>query len=368
MGSGDGARSWVATGVVSSVATMTTGGATVRAGLIATDALIETGTSGGVLLDRDGHAVGVLTTGADRVGVAVPIGTARDVADQLRKTGKAGHGWIGVTGRRRPRPTRRRGPRHRGRRRAARPSAAGIRADDVIVAIGRRPVTRMADLIAEVRALHPGAEVDAPDLARRHHEDRSITLGDMPADADARQHEHDAAPGRPGDDSAGRCGPAARDWRRDHRDPPRGPARRRRQGAAQRGAVGLPARSSGRTGPWRERLGITEGEVLERLGKVKELGVLRQLSAIFDTRALGYNSALVAAKVDPDHIDEAAEVISAHPGVSHNYKRNHDYNLWYTLATPPGEDFDAHLDVLHTASGRASSPASCRRSCSTRSA
>ncbi len=100
-----------------------------------------------------------------------------------------------------------------------------------------------------------------------------------------------------------------------------------------------------------ERLGVSEGEVLERLARVKELGVLRQLSAIFDTRALGYNSALIAAKLDPDHIDQAAETISAHPGVSHNYKRNHEYNLWYTLATPPNEDFDAHLDVLHTTSG-----------------
>ena len=65
--------------------------------------------------------------------------------------------------------------------------------------------------------------------------------------------------------------------------------------------------------------------------------MLRQLSAIFDTRALGYTSALVAAKVDPDHIDDAAAVISAHPGVSHNYKRNHAYNLWYTIAVPPGD-------------------------------
>jgi DNA-binding Lrp family transcriptional regulator len=84
---------------------------------------------------------------------------------------------------------------------------------------------------------------------------------------------------------------------------------------------------------------------------VKDTGVLRQLSAIFDTRALGYMSALVAAKVDPDRIDAAAAVISEHPGVSHNYKRNHEYNLWYTLAVPPGEDFDAHLDELHRASG-----------------
>ena len=59
----------------------------------------------------------------------------------------------------------------------------------------------------------------------------------------------------------------------------------------------------------------------------------------------------MAAKVDPDHIDDAAAVISEHPGVSHNYKRNHDYNLWYTLAVPPGQSIDDHLDVLHRDSG-----------------
>jgi DNA-binding Lrp family transcriptional regulator len=100
-----------------------------------------------------------------------------------------------------------------------------------------------------------------------------------------------------------------------------------------------------------ERLGRTEDEVLGALRSAKDAGVLRQLSAIFDTRALGYSSALVAAKVDPDRIDAAAAVINQHPGVSHNYKRNHAYNLWYTLAVPPGEDFDAHLDELHRSSG-----------------
>ena len=102
-----------------------------------------------------------------------------------------------------------------------------------------------------------------------------------------------------------------------------------------------------------ERLGIDEPEVRDRVAKVKEPGVLRQLSAIFDTRALGYSSALVAAKVDPDHIDEAAAVISEHPGVSHNYKRNHAYNLWYTVAVPPGDSLDEHIDVLHRDVGRA---------------
>ena len=100
-----------------------------------------------------------------------------------------------------------------------------------------------------------------------------------------------------------------------------------------------------------ERLGVDEPTVRDRVAKVKESGVLRQLSAIFDTRALGYSSALIAAKVDPDHIDEAAAVISEHPGVSHNYKRNHDYNLWYTVAVPPGDSLAEHIDVLHRESG-----------------
>jgi siroheme decarboxylase len=100
-----------------------------------------------------------------------------------------------------------------------------------------------------------------------------------------------------------------------------------------------------------DRLGLSEPEVRDRVARVKDLGVLRQLSAIFDTRALGYGSSLVAAKVDPDRIDEAAEVISAHPGVSHNYKRNHDFNLWYTIAVPPGESLEEHVDVLHRESG-----------------
>jgi DNA-binding Lrp family transcriptional regulator len=100
-----------------------------------------------------------------------------------------------------------------------------------------------------------------------------------------------------------------------------------------------------------ERLGLDEPAVRARVARVKGLGVLRQLSAIFDTRALGYGSALVAAKVDPDRVDEAAAVISAHPGVSHNYKRNHAYNLWYTIAVPPGDALEDHVDALHRESG-----------------
>src|SRR3954467_14410699 len=64
-----------------------------------------------------------------------------------------------------------------------------------------------------------------------------------------------------------------------------------------------------------ERLGLTEPDVRARVQAVKDTGVLRQLSAIFDTRALGYSSALIAARVDPERIDAAAGVINEHPGV-----------------------------------------------------
>lgn len=96
-----------------------------------------------------------------------------------------------------------------------------------------------------------------------------------------------------------------------------------------------------------ERLGVSPTEVIRRIERVKAAGVLRQLSAIFDTRGLGYKSSLVAARVDPDAVDDAALQLNAHPGVSHNYKRNHGFNLWYTLAVPPGSSFEEHVRVLH---------------------
>src|SRR5262245_23387302 len=69
-----------------------------------------------------------------------------------------------------------------------------------------------------------------------------------------------------------------------------------------------------------ERLGVSETDVRAHVAHVKELGVLRQLSAIFDTRALGYGSSLVAAQVDPDRVDDAAAVVDRHPGCRHGYQ------------------------------------------------
>ena len=82
-------------------------------------------------------------------------------------------------------------------------------------------------------------------------------------------------------------------------------------------------------------LGMTEAEVLSILQEEKANKIIRQTSAIFDTKRLGYTSSLVAFKIAPEKIDAAVEVINAHPGISHNYERNHDFNIWFTLAVAP---------------------------------
>ncbi len=93
-----------------------------------------------------------------------------------------------------------------------------------------------------------------------------------------------------------------------------------------------------------QKFGVSADQVMERLRQMKRSGVLRQLSAIFDTRRLGYKSSLVAMEVDPDRLEHVASQINRHPGVSHNYERRHRFNLWFTLATPPGSDLKTELD------------------------
>jgi DNA-binding Lrp family transcriptional regulator len=80
---------------------------------------------------------------------------------------------------------------------------------------------------------------------------------------------------------------------------------------------------------------MSEKEVIKRTERLKREGLVRQLSAQFDAHSLGYRSCLVAAKVSDDHIEQAAATINAHPGVMQNYRRNNDFNLWFTIAVAP---------------------------------
>src|SRR5215212_3208111 len=98
-------------------------------------------------------------------------------------------------------------------------------------------------------------------------------------------------------------------------------------------------------------LGLSEDEVVERMRALKAGRIVRQVSAIFDTKSLGYKSSLVAMRVDPARITEAARIINEHPGVTHNYERNHQYNLWFTIAVPPTSDLEAVVQRIHELAG-----------------
>ena len=98
---------------------------------------------------------------------------------------------------------------------------------------------------------------------------------------------------------------------------------------------------------------VAETDVMSRVQRLLDKRIIRQVTPIFDTRTLGYSSMLVAAKVDPEHPHRAAQVINQHPGVSHNYLRNHEFNLWFTIATEPDSrlGLEGTLEVLAREAG-----------------
>ncbi|MBS3783611.1 MAG: AsnC family transcriptional regulator [Anaerolineae bacterium] len=109
--------------------------------------------------------------------------------------------------------------------------------------------------------------------------------------------------------------------------------------------VSRPFRALGRT------LGLPEAEVLRRVRRLKQEDIIRQIGPIFSSRRLGYQSTLAAFRVEPERLDEVARVVSAHPGVSHNYSRDHAYNLWFTLTLPPNRDLEQAIARLAAATG-----------------
>jgi len=93
-------------------------------------------------------------------------------------------------------------------------------------------------------------------------------------------------------------------------------------------------------------LGIEADEVINRIKHLKAEGLIREISPVIDGRRLGYQPALVAMKVPQQDLARAEELISAHPGVSHGYERDHDLNVWFTLSLPSGNNINRELDRL----------------------
>ena len=100
-----------------------------------------------------------------------------------------------------------------------------------------------------------------------------------------------------------------------------------------------------------QRLGLSEDAVLERLAGLKSSGIIRRIGGNFDSRSLGFVSTLCAAKVPEDKFTDFVAAVNAYPGVTHNYRRDHAYNVWFTFIAPTMEEIESSLAQLAEETG-----------------
>jgi DNA-binding Lrp family transcriptional regulator len=106
--------------------------------------------------------------------------------------------------------------------------------------------------------------------------------------------------------------------------------------------------------PYRElgrRLGLDEEEVLDRVRAMRQNGVIRRIGGNFAAAGMGYTSTLCAARVPPDKIDAFVDAVNRYPGVTHNYRRDHRLNLWFTFIAPSMDDIEHALDDISARTG-----------------
>lgn len=100
-----------------------------------------------------------------------------------------------------------------------------------------------------------------------------------------------------------------------------------------------------------EELHVTEEEIIRRLGHLKEAGIIRRLGAVFDSRRVGDKGTLCALKVPPERISEVAAVINSFRGVTHNYLRDHEFNMWFTVLAESRDKLDQTIENIREQTG-----------------
>jgi DNA-binding Lrp family transcriptional regulator len=100
-----------------------------------------------------------------------------------------------------------------------------------------------------------------------------------------------------------------------------------------------------------EDLGLSEADVLKRVTRLKASGIIRRIGGNFTPEKLGFVSTLCAAKIPEDKISQFAEVINRHPGVTHNYRRENKFNIWFTFIAPSMDEINANLEQIAAETG-----------------
>ena len=98
-------------------------------------------------------------------------------------------------------------------------------------------------------------------------------------------------------------------------------------------------------------INLTEKEVLDRISRLKEIGIIRRIGGNFVPGKLGFVSTLCAAKVEVDKIGHFAKIVNSYPGVTHNYQRDNTYNVWFTFIAPTMEEINANLKKIAKETG-----------------
>lgn len=97
--------------------------------------------------------------------------------------------------------------------------------------------------------------------------------------------------------------------------------------------------------------GIEPDEAFNRVRKLKENGMIRRIGAVFDPKKLGFVSTLCAARVPVEKLKGFVAHVNSYPGVTHNYLRNHDYNVWFTLIAGGEDELNRFLDEIREKTG-----------------
>ncbi len=100
-----------------------------------------------------------------------------------------------------------------------------------------------------------------------------------------------------------------------------------------------------------KEINLTEKKVLKRLAKLRASGIIRRIGGNFAPHKLGYTSTLCAARVPENKIDLFTRIVNRYPGVTHNYLRNHDYNIWFTFISPSREEIEKNLIQISDETG-----------------
>jgi len=100
-----------------------------------------------------------------------------------------------------------------------------------------------------------------------------------------------------------------------------------------------------------KELGLTEEEVLKRLRRLKEIGVIRRIGGNFAPEKLGFVSTLCAASVPEDRVEAFTGIVNRYPGVTHNYRRDNKFNIWFTFIAPSMEEIERNLSRISEESG-----------------